>query len=113
MSRTWRNIPASRYRNSSVSTILGSSPLEEKRHPNYTKRVRDKDNHGCTYSCPKSHRKHGIRRRRSNENDRLRKIEQHLWDNPTRKVGTTFFEMSVDDLEIVMPRSKEYQEYYW
>jgi hypothetical protein len=99
MSRTYRDIPASQYRDRDKHRWC-----EEKDHHEYsaTKRVRDKDNHGCTYSEPKWWRKAHHQRMRSKTNDQLNKF-----------VNTSYNaeDNSADDL--VLPEPKEYQPWYW
>lgn len=81
MSRTWRTIP----------------------HGNGFKQVRDKDNHGCTYSTPKSWRKTHYQRCRSLTNDQLNKLVNENYKNATEK----------DFGDVVLPKPKGFQPYYW
>lgn len=110
MSRTYREVPASPFKDREEKNANYS---EERRHPEHTETVRDKDNHGCMYSCPKSHRKHGIRKHRSHERQSIREIEKLMRKNPSRKIGDEVFYIGFDDTEIMLPRPKEYREYYW
>lgn len=107
MSRTWRDIPKSPYRNK----LLSGRPLEEDRHPGHTEQVREKDNEGH-HKCPKSHRKHGIQKHRSHERQTLREVEKLMRKNPTKKIEGDVYHISFDDTEIMMPRPKEFEEYY-
>lgn len=113
MSRTYREIPDSGYRDrhtiefeeGKIRLLFASE--EKKGINNHTKIVRDKDNHGCTYSKPKRHKKLNERRHRSNVNDMLQKFEnenyKNNWHHPDRRVGD----------ELILPLPKEHREYYW
>lgn len=113
MARTWREIPNSPYRDNDGRNPLNSAPLEEKKHPDYTKKVRDKDNEGSHKGPPKDWRNDHQGRYRSNVKDELRKMEQVLWRNPTHHINLTTVLISIDDLEITIPDPKEFQPYYW
>jgi len=101
MSRTYREIPDSGFRDRVSEDNVGLlRPVEEKKGiNNHTKIVRDKDNHGCTYSTPKDWRKTHQKRMRAKERDQLRKIEQSY------RAG------ELED--IILPKPKEFQPYYW
>lgn len=112
MSRTYREIPDNGVRNRDERNCRFA--LEEKKGRGHnTKTVRDKDNHGCLYSKPSDYKRRHNRRYRRTVNQELKKIKQHLWNNPTDKIGFTYIKISVDDLDITLPKPEEYQPYYW
>jgi hypothetical protein len=107
MSRTYRDIPASKFKENSLNFF------EEKAGQNHTTMVRDKDNHHCPYSKPSDFKRQHNRRWRSHVNQQTRKIEQHMWNNPTDKIGITYLVASVDDLDVTFPDKKRFEPYYW
>ena len=112
MSRTWREIPDNGIRDRDDRNFRFGH--EEKRgRVHDTKKVRDKDNHGCLYSKPSEHKRDNQKRLRSRESDQLRKIEQAYWKNPTKYIGEPPFSLYQETLNIMLPLPKEFQEYYW
>ena len=87
MSRTWRQIP------------------REDEEGNFPKKVRDKDNHGCTYSKPPEFKRKDNRRYRSNVNDKLNALSNKRYDILDSE------ERLFD--EVQFPDPKQYREWYW
>lgn len=117
MSRTYREVPDDKFRdrikledkNGQPRMLM---PTEEKKGTlPYTKTVRDKDNN--VQSKPKQHRKRAVKRRRAAERDTTREIEKLMRENPTKKMENEWYYTTFDDTDIVMPKPKEVQEYYW
>lgn len=110
MSRTYREIPDSGFRDSTTIEIEGKevrllcASEEKKGINNHTKIVRDKDNHGCTYSKPKDFKQIHKRRYRSRVNDELNKLSNELY----RYASDPEVEKEPN-----LPNPKEFQPYYW
>ena len=108
MSRTWREIPhyGSKLKKIYYEDGGYSWTVEEESFHEYsfTKKVRDKDNHGCTYSKPKEFTQNLNRRMRVNEKQKLNTL-----------VNTSY---TVDDYEehfenLIHEHPQEYKEWYW
>lgn len=102
MSRTWRTIPDSGFRDRTKiegQRLLRSSE-EKKGINNHEKKVRDKDNVG-THRTPKEFRDCHEKRYRSRVNDKLNKLSNECWNIPDN-AGE----------EVVFPDPKSFQPWY-
>jgi len=108
MSRTWREIPDNGLRDRDERNAPFAYE-EKKGRVHDTKKVRDKDNHGCTYSRPKSFRKDCERKHRSEINDILQKFVNENYKFSHLESG---YCMRGEELILPKPPTKN-KEYYW
>jgi hypothetical protein len=101
MSRTWREIPDNGVRDRDDRNFRFAYE-EKKGRVHDTKKVRDKDNHGCPYSRPSDFKECHKKRYRRKVNQELNKLANECYDIP-RHAGK----------DLTLPQPKEFQPYYW